>query len=160
MAGLTSEERQRRLDRLIALKATGLGYAAIAEQEGRELGRKARSAAAVQADIEKALNAKREDVVEEAKDALVVLELERLDALQRAAEATLRSANAGRCSHCGRSPDPELALRAIGHLNRLSSSRRVLLGLDNRRREAAAEEDPLELTKRRVGMKANLRAVK
>lgn len=156
---LTREERQRRLDRLLALRATGLSPAAIAEQEARELGRKARPAAAVKADIDAALNARREDVVEEAKDALVVLELERLDALQRAAEATLRSANAGRCAHCGRSPDPELALRAIGHLTRLSSRRAVLLGLDNRRREAAQEEDPLELTKRRVGMKAQLRAV-
>ena len=158
MAGITGEERQRRLDRLLALRSTGLGYTAIAEQEARELGIKARRGTAVKADIDKALEERIAHVADSEKDALVVLELERLDSLQRSAEAALRNANSGRCTTCGRSPDPELALKAVGVLNRLGTSRRALLGLDNRRREAAVEEDPLQLIRRQVGLK-HLRAV-
>ncbi len=157
---LTAEERQRRLDRLLALRATGLSYTAIAEQEARELGIKPRRGSAVKADIDRALEDRVPHIADAAKDAMVVLELERLDSLQRSAEATLRSANAGRCAHCGRSPDPELALKAVGVLNRLGTARRALLGLDGRRREAPAEDDPLQLVRRQVGLKANLRAVK
>ncbi len=156
---LSAEERQRRLDRLLALKATGLTDAAIAEQEARELGIKPRAAAAVRRDIDRSLADKQIHVAEAVKDSLVVLELERLDSLQRNAEATLRAANAGRCTHCGRSPDPELALKAVSLLNRLGVSRRALLGLDNRRREVAQGDDPLQTIRRRAGL-SELRAVK
>jgi len=114
--------------RVLAMRAAGATFQQIADQEP-DLS----SAAAACMDVKRALAARGADLAKLA-DHAITLELERLDGLERAAQMIMRQAVNGPL------PDPKLALRAIDRLQRISVSRRRLLGLDQAQRSGDGEE--------------------
>lgn len=121
-ARVQAEVADRRA-RVLALRAAGATFQQIADQEPA-----LKSAPAAAMDVKRALEARGTDLAKFA-DLHTVLELERLDGLERAAQMIMRAAVNGPI------PDPKLALRAIDRLQRISVSRRRLLGLDQARRD-------------------------
>jgi hypothetical protein len=145
MAG--REEVARRRARVLTLRAMGLSNQAIADQEARETGKRARSAHAVSVDYRAALQDTKGD-----QDALQhlagALESDRLDRLQQAVETILRSeSQQGRCRECGRSADPQMVLRAANQLVRIAERRASLLDLDQKGKDVKPPEREDELAK-------------
>jgi hypothetical protein len=105
--------------RVLQLRAAGATFQQIADSEHLA------TASAAVMDVKRALAARRKELAEVA-DAHVMLELERLDAHERAAQNVLRAAAAAGPAH-----DPSLVLRAIDRLTRISARRCALLGLDD-----------------------------
>lgn len=118
-------ESARRQSRRLLLRAAGLTPQAIADQESRETG-KTVTAAGVSADIEKALQG-RKDVLDAQRELFVALESERLDILQRTAEQVLQQARrSDPCPACGRSGNDQVVMKALDRLLRIQERRTVM----------------------------------
>jgi len=117
-----SERQQRevaeRRERVLSKRASGLTYAQIADSEPTL----STASAAVQ-DAKRALVARARERTVEGDP--VALELERLEALERAAQTIMRQALTG-------GANPQLALKAIDRLTSISQKRSALLGLTGR----------------------------
>jgi hypothetical protein len=150
MSGGGEDQVAERRLRVLGLRAAGLSDQQIADREA-EQGLPRRSARQVAMDVTRALEAASK-LPDSRKDLLVALELERLDRLVRSAQTILATASAPACAHCGRSADPELALKAQGRLIQFAERRSALLALDRKPGEGPAAESPIdELRKRRDG---------
>ena len=110
------DEVAARRARVLQLRAAGLSFQAIAEQVGH------RSASAAAQDAARALK-DRKHLLDDQAALAVTLEAERLDALERAAQAVLQTSVRG--------GDHETALRSVDRLVRLSDRRGRLLGLSS-----------------------------
>lgn len=104
-----------RRKQVLEMRAAGATFAAIA----KETGHKTPGAAAQ--DFGRAMKARRSELVSAGVDQLVLLELERLDTLERVTQNLLRSASSDGARH-----DPALSLRAIDRLLRISWRRSAL----------------------------------
>ena len=110
------DEVAARRARVLQLRAAGLSYQSIADQVGLP------TASAAAQDAKRALK-DRQHLADDQAALAVTLEAERLDALERAAQAVLQTAVKG--------GDHETALRSVDRLVRLSDRRGRLLGLGN-----------------------------
>jgi hypothetical protein len=108
---------QRRA-RVLQLRAAGATFQQIADAEGLA------TASAAVMDVRRALDATGAALAVLAEQH-VTLELERLDSAERAAQNVLRGAAQQGANH-----DPDLVLRSIDRLVRISARRSSLLGLD------------------------------
>ena len=109
------DEVTARRARVLQLKAAGLSYQAIADQVGLP------TAAAAAQDATRALK-DRKGLLDDQAALFVTLEVERLDGLERAAQAVLQTAvKAG---------DHETVLQSVDRLVRLSERRGRLLSLN------------------------------
>ncbi len=150
---ISQADRDRRRERLIALRAGGMHWHLIVEAEVRE-GFPRRSLSAVRMEYERAMGTRKKEAAAHAEYD-PTLEDERLDLLQRANEQVLRGAQTGRCVTCGRAPDPELVMKATNVLLRVAERRARLKGLDLGKKGAAApaaEADPVDVIKKRIGL--------
>src|SRR6185437_6799537 len=87
---------------VVLLRAAGDTFPAIAEKTGHK------SAAAAAVDFARAMRARQSELAAAGPDLNVVLELERLDTLERVTQNLLRQAASDGVRH-----DPALALRAV-----------------------------------------------
>ncbi len=108
----------KRRDRVLQLRAAGLTYRAIADEEARQDGTKPRAPSAVAADYAKALQARKgED--DTLRSLAVTQEVERLDGLLRAVETVRRTA--------ARDGDQGMVLKAADRVLRIMERRAALL---------------------------------
>jgi hypothetical protein len=117
-----------RQDKVLALRLAGMNPSAIAEQEARETGNPPRTGNAINMDVTRAL-ARRKETLESTEDA-TELESARMDSVLRSVQVVMQTAQSGRCTKCGRSPEPDLVLKAAGVMVRLMERRASLEDLD------------------------------
>lgn len=98
------------------MRSAGATFASIAEQTGHK------SAAAAAQDFARAMACCWSELAAAGPDLNVVLELERLDTLERVTQNLLRQATSDGARH-----DPALALRAVDRLVRISWRRSALI---------------------------------
>jgi len=121
------EVAQRR-ERVLSLRAAGLTYQQIADQEPTLA-----SASAAVIDAQRALAKRARERLAESDH--LSLELERIALLERTAQTVMRQAAAG-------SQNPVLVLKAIDRLSALSARRSRLLGLGDYGRRNGAQRAP------------------
>jgi hypothetical protein len=125
-----------RRERVLAKRAAGMTFAQIADDEGLS------SPARAVEDVTRALKGRFSQRFTASSSAL--LELERLDVLERAAQTVMRNAAA-------KNANPKLVLAAIDRLTAISRRRATLLGLtggESVAREQTGEND-IERARRR-----------
>lgn len=125
----TSKRAQvaERRARVLRLRMLGLSLREIAAQTSHK------TTASVATDLRRALK-ETKALLEQEAEFYVVLEMERLDSLERQVQGVLRSAGAS---------DPGVALKAAGRLLQISQRRSALLGLDGAKR-LAREPGPVD----------------
>ena len=125
-------EVAKRRENVLAMRGAGASWQAIAEATGHK------SAGAAAQDAARGLRAIQAELAEHA-DLHVVLEVQRLDHLERVTQNLLRAA----ANPDARTHDPLMALRAVDRLVRISQHRALLLHMAEGSIGTGADDAPV-----------------